>query len=116
MPYFKDFKDDGNFEECILYLGLTPILYFTILIFLEEKLLPLLLMKAKKPQLRVGCETMDDLVKKEKHVVALEINKVNNKSKMYLEYLLDNNVPRCERFKCVKCVFTYRHKHPTTRS
>lgn len=81
-PYFKNFKDDISFEECILYLSLTPILYCTILLFLEEKLFPLLLAKAIKPQLKDASETMDDQVKKEKHVVALEINKISNKSKI----------------------------------
>ncbi|XP_014485767.1 PREDICTED: ATP-binding cassette sub-family A member 1-like [Dinoponera quadriceps] len=79
-PYFQNFKDDINFEECILYLGLTPILYFTILLCLEEKLFPLIFRKAVKPQLRDACDKMDDQVKKEKHVVALEINKIANKS------------------------------------
>ncbi|XP_032690164.1 phospholipid-transporting ATPase ABCA1-like isoform X2 [Odontomachus brunneus] len=78
MPYFKNFEDDINFEECILYLALTPILYFTILLFLEEKLFPLLVAKVTKSQLRNACNTMDDQVKEEKHVVALEINKINS--------------------------------------
>lgn len=82
MPYFTNFENDLNFEECILYLGLTPILYFTLLLFLEEKLFPLLFMKAMKSQLRDRCDTMDDEVKKEKLVVALEINRINSKSKM----------------------------------
>lgn len=93
MPYFKNFEDDMNFEECILYLALTPIFYFTILLFLEEKLFPLLIAKATNPQLRNGCDTMDDQVKKEKHVVALEINKINNNSKIHFEYLPYNNAP-----------------------
>ncbi|EFN83263.1 ATP-binding cassette sub-family A member 3 [Harpegnathos saltator] len=85
IPYFKKFEDDISFEECILYLGLTPILYFTILLFLEEKLFPLLFAKVVKPQLRDKCDTMDDQVKKEKHAVAVEINKINKNANIELQ-------------------------------
>lgn len=82
LPYFGDFKDDINFEESILYLSITPILYFAILIMIEEKVFLKLFAKiGKKPKSEL--ETMDDQVKKEKLAVALEINKINSQSKMY---------------------------------
>lgn len=84
MPYFKDFKDDTNLEECITYLALTPILYFAILILMEEKYFSKLYMKMIGRKLKNGCDTMDEQVKKEKLAVALEINKINSKSKIFI--------------------------------
>lgn len=82
LPYFKDFKDDINFEESIIYLSITPILYFAILIMIEEKIFLKLYAKiGTKPKSEL--ENMDDQVKKEKLAVALEINKINSQSKMY---------------------------------
>lgn len=82
MPYFKNFQDDMNFEECIVYLALTPILYFGLLIMLEEKVFVKLFMRIVGTKLRKEQETMDDQVKKEKLAVALEINKINSQSKI----------------------------------
>lgn len=83
LPYFKDFKDDISFEESIVYLSITPILYFAILIMLEEKIFSKLFMKIIGIKLKIEQEDMDDQVKKEKLAVALEINKINNQSKTY---------------------------------
>ncbi|XP_018365508.1 PREDICTED: retinal-specific ATP-binding cassette transporter-like [Trachymyrmex cornetzi] len=80
LPYFNNFEDDMNFEESIVYLAITPILYFALLIILEEKLLLKLLTKMVGTKLRKEQDTMDDQVKKEKLAVALEINKINNQS------------------------------------
>lgn len=82
MSYFKDFSDDMNFEENIVYLSITPILYFVLLIVLEEKILPKLFGKVMGTKLRKGQEMMDDQVKKEKLAVAIEINKINSQGKM----------------------------------
>ncbi|XP_018306221.1 ATP-binding cassette sub-family A member 1 [Mycetomoellerius zeteki] len=78
LPYFKNFEDDISFEESIVYLAVTPILYFALLIILEEKLLLKLLTKMVGTKLRKEQDTMDDQVKKEKLAVAVEINKINN--------------------------------------
>ncbi|KAM0731026.1 Phospholipid-transporting ATPase ABCA3 [Formica fusca] len=79
LPYFKDFKDDINFEESIIYLSITPILYFAILIMIEEKIFLKLYAKiGTKPKSEL--ENMDDQVKKEKLAVALEINKINSQN------------------------------------
>ncbi|KYN32310.1 ATP-binding cassette sub-family A member 3 [Trachymyrmex septentrionalis] len=80
LSYFKNFEDDMNFEESIVYLATTPILYFALLIILEEKLLLKLLTKMIGTKLRKEQDTMDDQVKKEKLAVAVEINKINNQS------------------------------------
>jgi len=82
LSYFKNFEDDMNFEESIVYLAITPILYFALLIILEEKLLLKLLTKMMGTKLRKEQNTMDDQVKKEKLAVAVEINKINNQSKI----------------------------------
>lgn len=81
LSYFKDFTDDVNFEESILYLAITPFLYFALLIILEEKLLLKLVMKRIGIKLRKEQDIMDDQVKKEKLAVAVEVNKINSQSK-----------------------------------
>ncbi|XP_039306572.1 retinal-specific phospholipid-transporting ATPase ABCA4 [Solenopsis invicta] len=80
LSYFRDFTEDMNFEESIVYLALTPILYFILLIVLEEKLFSKLFMKIVGTKLRKEQDIMDDQVKKEKLTVAMEINKINNQS------------------------------------
>ncbi|XP_011050473.1 PREDICTED: ATP-binding cassette sub-family A member 1-like isoform X1 [Acromyrmex echinatior] len=80
LSYFKNFEDDMSFEESIVYLAITPILYFALLIILEEKLLLKLLTKMIGTKLRKEQDTMDDQVKKEKLAVAVEINKINNQN------------------------------------
>lgn len=87
MPYFKDFQDDMNFEESIVYLAITPILYFAILIMIEEKFFLKLFKKIIGTKLKDGCDTMDEQVKKEKLAAALEINKLNSQSKIILRIL-----------------------------
>jgi hypothetical protein len=83
MPYFKNFEDDISFEECIIYLILTPILYFAILIMIEEKIFAKLFMKITCTKLKSdNCDAMDDEVKKEKLAVMQEINELNSQSKI----------------------------------
>jgi len=81
IKYFNNFKDDMSFTESIVFLSLTPILYFVILIMMEEKYFKKLF--AKKQKLKMEQETMDDQVKKEKLTVALEINKISSQSKIF---------------------------------
>lgn len=78
MPYFKDFEDDMNFEENILYLSITPILYFAILIMIEEKLFLKLFKRMTGQGLKKVQEVMDEQVKKEKLTVVFEINRINS--------------------------------------
>lgn len=82
LPYFKNFSEDMNFEESILYLSLTPILYFVLLIVLEEKMPSKLFGRIVGTKLRKGQDLMDDQVKKEKLAVAVEINKINSQGKI----------------------------------
>ncbi|KAK2576776.1 hypothetical protein KPH14_005420 [Odynerus spinipes] len=81
LPYFGDLEDDLSLEENIIYLALTPVIYFVILILLEEKFLTRLITKIRHSSLQGGCDKMDEEVKKEKHAVALEISKINNQNK-----------------------------------
>ncbi|XP_029158875.1 LOW QUALITY PROTEIN: retinal-specific ATP-binding cassette transporter-like [Nylanderia fulva] len=94
LPYFKDFKDDVNFEESIVYLSVTPILYFAILMMLEKKIFSKLLTKMIGTKLKCEQEKMDDQVKKEKLAVALEINKINSQTNVTKqEYKTDTTDP-----------------------
>jgi len=95
MPYFKDFKDDMSFEESIVYLAITPIFYFALLIILEEKLLLKLIGKVIGTKLRKEQDIMDDQVKKEKLAVMVEINKINSQSKTIF------NILRYGKIKCI---------------
>jgi len=77
ISYFENPTTDMTFKDCIIYLAITPILYFALLIILEEKLLSKLFMKIIGTKLRKEQDVMDDQVKKEKLAVAVEINKIN---------------------------------------
>lgn len=84
IPYFNNFEEDINLEENVIYLALTPMLYFAILIILEEKLFGKLLRKlinkiCGSVQKREN-DKMDEEVKKEKHAVALEISKIKSQN------------------------------------
>ncbi|XP_015178503.1 PREDICTED: ATP-binding cassette sub-family A member 1-like [Polistes dominula] len=87
MPYIGNFEKAFQLEETILYLFLTPVIYFAILIMLEERifvrLFNKLLSKIRKSSSAMGWMTlqMDEEVKKEKHAVALEISKITSQSK-----------------------------------
>ncbi|KAF7399046.1 hypothetical protein HZH66_006943 [Vespula vulgaris] len=80
MSYFENFKKDINLEENILYLSLTPVIYFAILIMLEEKIFTRLFTKIRSSSLQPS-DKMDEEVKKEKHAVALEISKITSQNK-----------------------------------
>lgn len=84
LPYFRDFEDDMNFEESIVYLAVTPILYFGLLIILEENLFGKLKARIIGTNLRKEQDKMDNQVKKEKLAVALEINKLNSQGETIL--------------------------------
>ncbi|XP_039306683.1 retinal-specific phospholipid-transporting ATPase ABCA4 isoform X2 [Solenopsis invicta] len=91
LSYFRNFIEDINFEESIVYLAITPILYFALLIVLEEKLFSKLFMKIVGTKLREKQDIMDDQVRKEKLIVAMEINKINNQSVKFTKEELETS-------------------------
>lgn len=62
-----------------MYLSVTPLIYFALLIILEEGLFNKLYVRMFGQGLRNGCEIMDEQVKKEKHMAALEIRKLKDR-------------------------------------
>ncbi|XP_035743056.1 phospholipid-transporting ATPase ABCA1-like [Vespa mandarinia] len=80
MSYFENFKNDINLEENILYLSLTPVIYFAILIMLEEKFFTRLFTKIRSSSLQPN-DKIDEEVKREKHAVTLEISKITSQNK-----------------------------------
>ncbi|CAL7939782.1 unnamed protein product [Xylocopa violacea] len=79
LPYFSNFDGDLSLGECVLYLCLTPFIYFAILIILEERIPQKLKAKILNQNLKNACDIKDDQVKKEKHIVALEIRRLQNR-------------------------------------
>ncbi|XP_076762980.1 ATP-binding cassette sub-family A member 17 [Xylocopa sonorina] len=79
IPYFSNFDIDMSLGECVLYLCLTPFIYFAILIILEERIPQKLKAKILNQNLKNACDFKDDQVKKEKHIVALEIRRLQNR-------------------------------------
>lgn len=68
-----------SLRDCIIYLSFTPLIYFAILIILEENLHYKLYARMFKQNLKNPCHIQDEQVKKEKHAVALEIRKLKNR-------------------------------------
>ena len=79
LPYFSNSDKDLSLVECVVYLSVTPLIYFALLIILEEGLFNKLYVRMFGQGLRNGCEIMDEQVKKEKHMVALEIRKLKDR-------------------------------------
>lgn len=79
LSYFSNYDNDMSLKECIIYLSLTPLIYFTILIILEERLPHKFYAKIVNQNLKNPCDIKDDQVKKEKHAVAVEIRKLLNR-------------------------------------
>ncbi|XP_017755068.1 PREDICTED: ATP-binding cassette sub-family A member 1-like [Eufriesea mexicana] len=79
LSYFSDDDSDMSLKECIIFLCLTPLIYFAILIILEERLPQIYYAKMLNQNLKDTCNIEDDQVKKEKHIVALEIRKLQNR-------------------------------------
>ncbi|XP_076622006.1 phospholipid-transporting ATPase ABCA3 [Colletes latitarsis] len=80
LPYFSQNDNDMNLMECIIYLSITPLAYFTLLIILEERLFDKLYIKMFGQNLRNACDIQDEQVQAEKNAVASEIRKLNNQS------------------------------------
>lgn len=78
MSYFRDFDDDISLEESLIYLCISPILYFAILAMLEYKVIPLMLARIRNGKYNVLEDPCDEQVKKEKHSVAFEIARVKS--------------------------------------
>ncbi|KOC60391.1 ABC transporter A family member 6 [Habropoda laboriosa] len=81
LSYFSNYDNDMSLGECVVYLSLTPLLYFAILILLEERVPHKLYAKILNQNLKNACDIKDDQVKKEKHTVAQEIRKLQNHAK-----------------------------------
>ncbi|KAK9310741.1 hypothetical protein QLX08_000052 [Tetragonisca angustula] len=79
LSYFSNNDADMSLRDCIIYLSLTPLIYFAILIILEENLYYKLYAIMFKQNLKNPCHIQDEQVKKEKHAVALEIRKLKNR-------------------------------------
>lgn len=86
LSYFSDYDFKMSLKNCIIYLSLTPLMYFAILIILEERLPYKLYAKIFSQNLRDPCNIQDDQVKKEKHAVATEIRKLQNRGIVFYEY------------------------------
>ncbi|XP_058807246.1 phospholipid-transporting ATPase ABCA1-like isoform X2 [Phymastichus coffea] len=78
LSYFRDFNDDISLEESIIYLCISPILYFGILAMLEYKVIPLMLARIRNGKYNLLEDPCDEQVKKEKHSVAFEIAKAKS--------------------------------------
>lgn len=79
LSYFSNYNNDMSLGECVVYLSITPLIYFAILIILEERLPHKLYARMLNRKLKNPCDIKDDQVKKEKHTVALEIRKLQNR-------------------------------------
>ncbi|XP_066601076.1 phospholipid-transporting ATPase ABCA3-like [Prorops nasuta] len=78
LPYFNNFEGDINLDECMIYLAVTPFIYFVILIMLEEKFFQRLFLNHWRASLKVQNTVMDDQVKKEKEIISYEIKRLNS--------------------------------------
>ncbi|XP_076288268.1 phospholipid-transporting ATPase ABCA3 isoform X2 [Lasioglossum baleicum] len=79
LPYFHTEDTDMSLTECIIYLAVTPLIYFSLLIMLEEGLFKKFYIKMFGKHLRNPVEIKDDQVEKEKRAVAMEIRKLRNR-------------------------------------
>lgn len=80
LPYFSNDNNDMSLTECVVYLSVTPLIYFAVLIILEERLIDKLYAKMFDQKLKNACVIKDEEVEKEKYAVALEIKKLTNSS------------------------------------
>ncbi|XP_033219462.1 retinal-specific phospholipid-transporting ATPase ABCA4-like isoform X2 [Belonocnema kinseyi] len=91
FEYFGNFEKNGDLEECALYLFLTPFLYFTILLLLEQKIVPLALYKYSKKNPDGNNQEMDEQVMNEKTSVAAEIEKlIKQENSIQMQSRLEN--------------------------
>ncbi|XP_050474315.1 phospholipid-transporting ATPase ABCA1-like [Bombus huntii] len=103
VSYFSDQKFKMSLKNCITYLSLTPLMYFAILIILEERLPHKFYAKIFSKNLRDPCNIQDDQVEKEKHTVAIKIRKLQNRgaSKKMNEEPTIETVPTIEN-NCIE--------------
>lgn len=86
LPYFTVNEDsDMSLLGCVIYLAVTPLIYFALLIILEEGLLNKLHIKMFGQNLSKGCEMKDDQVEREKLMVSLEIGKLKDRGMVSLK-------------------------------
>ncbi|XP_031838095.1 ATP-binding cassette sub-family A member 17 isoform X1 [Nomia melanderi] len=81
LSYFKTEDDDMSLLECVIYLSVTPLIYFVLLILFEEGFFNKLYVKLFNKHLTSTGPTdiKDEQVEKEKHAVAMEIRKLRNR-------------------------------------
>ncbi|XP_076644769.1 phospholipid-transporting ATPase ABCA3 [Halictus rubicundus] len=79
LSYFHTDDTDMSLTECVIYLAVTPLIYFSLLIMLEEGLFKKFYVKMFGKHLRNAAEIKDDQVEKEKRAVAMEIRKLRNR-------------------------------------
>nr|XP_034183985.1 retinal-specific phospholipid-transporting ATPase ABCA4-like [Osmia lignaria] len=85
LPYFSNDNSDMSLTECVVYLSVTPLIYFAVLIILEERLIDKLYAKMFDQKLKNACVIKDEEVEKEKYAVALEIKKLTNSNAVFPE-------------------------------
>ncbi|XP_078049321.1 phospholipid-transporting ATPase ABCA3 isoform X2 [Augochlora pura] len=76
LSYFHAEDKDMSLTECVIYLAVTPLIYFSLLIMLEEGVFKKFYVKMFCKHLRNAIDIKDDQVEKEKRAVALEIRKL----------------------------------------
>ncbi|XP_076395704.1 phospholipid-transporting ATPase ABCA3 isoform X2 [Megachile rotundata] len=79
LSYFSDYSSDMSLGECVVYLSVTPLIYFAVLIILEERLIDKLYAKVFDQKLKNACDIKDEEVQKEKYAVALEMRNLTNR-------------------------------------
>lgn len=81
FPYFNGYKSDVyhglySISTYTLYLCITPIIYFGILVLLESRIISKIIMKRSRAEPIINNKkSVDEKVKEEKMIVAREINK-----------------------------------------
>ncbi|XP_076222279.1 ATP-binding cassette sub-family A member 17 isoform X2 [Nomia melanderi] len=87
LSYFKTEDDDMSLLECVIYLSVTPLIYFVLLILFEEGFFNKLYVKLFNKHLTSTGPTdiKDEQVEKEKHAVAMEIRKLRNRATNEIE-------------------------------
>ncbi|KZC13655.1 PREDICTED: ATP-binding cassette sub-family A member 1-like [Dufourea novaeangliae] len=78
LSYFSNGDTDMSLTECVVYLAITPLIYFSLLIIIEEGVFDKLRVKIFGKHLRNPLDVNDGQVEKEKHAVASEIRKRRN--------------------------------------
>ena len=79
LNYFRKFEDDISLEESLIYLCVTPFIYFFLLWILENNYIKLLYVRIKNKTFLPKDNFNDIQVQKEKRLIAFEISKIKSK-------------------------------------